>query len=175
MLLLSFIMLLLETYLKPYFNMSSLLSIIVMALIISIKKTNEVYEIQRSYNNLWKVFEILLFVLVGVATNINYAVSENGLIILGIIIIALIFRSIGVIVCLIATKYSKKEKLFIIFSYLPKATVQASIGAIALQENLPCGEIVLTAAVISILFTAPIGAILIDNSYKKLLSNENIS
>ena len=129
----------------------------------------EVKEIQKTYNNLWKIFEILLFVLVGVATNIDYAFSQNGLIILGIIIIALVFRSIGVIVCLIATSYSKKEKLFIVISYLPKATVQASIGAIALQEGLGCGNIILTAAVISILFTAPLGAILIDNLYNKLL------
>ena len=169
MLLLSFGMLLLESYLKPYFSVSSLLSIIIMALIISINKTNQVKEIQKTYNNLWKIFEILLFVLVGVATNIDYAFSQNGLIILGIIIIALVFRSIGVIVCLIATSYSKKEKLFIVFSYLPKATVQASIGAIALQEGLGCGNIILTAAVISILFTAPLGAILIDNLYNKLL------
>ena len=169
MLLLSFGMLLLESYLKPYFSISSLLSIIIMALIISINKTNQVKEIQKTYNNLWKIFEILLFVLVGVATNIDYAFSQNGLIILGIIIIALVFRSIGVIVCLIATSYSKKEKLFIVFSYLPKATVQASIGAIALQEGLGCGNIILTAAVISILFTAPLGAILIDNLYNKLL------
>ena len=87
--------------------------------------------------------------------------------ILGLIIIALIFRSLGVIVCLIATNFHWKEKLFIVLSYLPKATVQASIGAIALTEGLACGDIVLTFAVVSILFTAPMGAILIDNTYKK--------
>ena len=90
----------------------------------------------------------------------------------GVVLIALIFRSIGVIVCLIATRFNKKEKLFIIFSYLPKATVQASIGAIALSEGLNCGTVILTGAVISILITAPLGAILMDRTYNKLLSNE---
>ena len=166
----SFGMIALEEVLKPYVSISSLLGIIVMGLIIAINNKEEAKDIQTNYNSLWSCFEILLFVLVGVATNIKYAISSNGLIILGLIIIALIFRSLGVIVCLIATKFNIKEKLFIIISYLPKATVQASIGAIALSEGLECGEIVLTAAVISILFTAPLGAILIDNSYKKLLN-----
>lgn len=166
----SFGMIALEEVLKPYVSISSLLGIIVMGLIIAINNKEEAKDIQTNYNSLWSCFEILLFVLVGIATNIKYAISSNGLIILGLIIIALIFRSLGVIVCLIATKFNIKEKLFIIISYLPKATVQASIGAIALSEGLECGEIVLTAAVISILFTAPLGAILIDNSYKKLLN-----
>ncbi len=170
---LSFGMIALENVLKPYFSVSSLLAIIVMALVINIFKKEEAKEIQKSYNNLWQGFEILLFTLVGIATNINYAFSKDGLIIVGLIFIALIFRSIGVIICIICTKFNKKEKIFIIISYLPKATVQASIGAIALSESLACGEIVLTAAVISILITAPLGAILIDSLYKKLLKYDN--
>ena len=170
---LSFGMVALEEILKPYFSISSLLGIIVVGLILLLTNKEEAKQIQKSYNSLWNGFEILLFVLVGVATNIHYALSSDGLIILGLIIIGLVFRILGVIVCLIATKFDIKEKIFIILSYLPKATVQASIGAIALTEGLPCGEIVLTAAVISILFTAPIGAILIDNTYKKLLIKYN--
>lgn len=166
---LSFGMISLESLLKPYFSVSSLLSIIVMAIIINIFKKEDSKELQKTYNSLWSGFEILLFTLVGIATNINYAFSKNGLILVGIVLIALIFRSIGVIVCLILTNFNKKEKLFIIFSYLPKATVQASIGAIALAEGLNCGTIVLTGAVISILLTAPLGAILMDLTYKKLL------
>ena len=166
-------MIALENVLKPYFSVSSLLAIIVMALVINIFKKEEAKEIQKSYNNLWQGFEILLFTLVGIATNINYAFSKDGLIIVGLIFIALIFRSIGVIICIICTKFNKKEKIFIIISYLPKATVQASIGAIALSEGLACGEIVLTAAVVSILITAPLGAILIDSLYKKLLKYDN--
>ena len=168
----SFGLLALESFLKQYVAISSLLAIIVAAVVVNVLKKEEAKEIQKSYNSLWNGFEILLFSLVGISTNINYAISGNGLIILGLIVIALVFRSIGVILCLLATKFSVKEKLFIIISYLPKATVQASIGAIALSEGLNCGEIVLTAAVISILFTAPLGAILMDALYKKLLVNE---
>lgn len=167
---LSFGMLYLEEILKPFIGVSALLAIIVMGLVVSLLLKDNAKEIQKTYNSMWNGFEILLFVLVGVATNINYAFSNNGLIILGLIMIALVFRSLGVIVCLIATKFELKEKIFIVMSYLPKATVQASIGAIALSEGVSCGDIVLTTAVISILFTAPIGAILIDNTYKKLLN-----
>ena len=142
-----------------------------MALIVNIFKKEDSKEIQKTYNSLWSGFEILLFTLVGIATNINYAFSKDGAILVGVVLIALVFRSIGVIICLIATSFSKKEKLFIIFSYLPKATVQASIGAIALSEGLACGTVVLTGAVISILITAPLGAILMDRTYKKLLTN----
>ena len=168
---LSFGMIALENVLKSYFSISSLLAIIVMTLIVNIFKKEDSKEIQKTYNSLWSGFEILLFTLVGIATNINYAFSKDGAILVGVVLIALIFRSIGVIICLIATSFSKKEKLFIIFSYLPKATVQASIGAIALSEGLACGTVVLTGAVISILITAPLGAILMDRTYKKLLTN----
>ena len=168
----SFGLIALETVIKPYFSISSLLAIIVMAIIINIFKKEEAKEIQKTYNSLWNCFEILLFTLVGIATSVNYAFSKEGAILAGIVLIALIFRSIGVIVCLIATGFNKKEKLFIIFSYLPKATVQASIGAIALSEGLDCGTVILTGAVISILITAPLGAILMDRTYNKLLSNE---
>lgn len=170
---LSFGMITLENVLKPYFSVSSLLAIIVMALIINIFKKEESKEIQRTYNSLWQCFEIILFTLVGIATNVHYAFSKEGLIIVGLVFIALIFRSVGVLICLIATKFTWKEKIFIIISYLPKATVQASIGAIALTEGLACGTLVLTLAVVSILITAPLGAILIDNFYKKLLIKDD--
>ena len=168
----SFGMIALENLLKQYFSISSLLAIIVMALIINIFKKEEAKEIQKTYNSLWNCFEILLFTLVGIATSISYAFSKEGAILVGVVLIALIFRSVGVICCLFATRFNKKEKLFIIFSYLPKATVQASIGAIALSEGLDCGIVILTGAVISILITAPLGAILMDRTYNKLLSKE---
>ena len=167
---LSFGMIALENILKPYFSLSSLLAIIVMALLVSAFKKEEAKEIQKSYNGLWQCFEMLLFSLVGIATDVHYAFSKEGAVLLGLILIALIFRSAGVLICLIATKFTWKEKLFIIISYLPKATVQASIGGIALSEGLSCGTLVLTAAVVSILVTAPLGAILMDSLYKKLLN-----
>lgn len=169
----SFGMIALENVLKPYISVSSLLAIIVMALLIKTIKKEETKEMEKSYNGLWQGFEILLFVLVGVAVDIKYAFSKEGAIILGIICIALVFRSIGIFLSVLLTKYNIKEKIFIILSYLPKATVQASIGAIALSEGLAVGNIVLTAAVVAILFTAPLGAILIDNLYNKLLKVED--
>lgn len=165
----SFGMITLENFLKVYFSISSLLAIIVMAIIIRFKKKDKAEQIQKTYNSLWNGFEILLFTLVGIATEVKYAFSKEGAIIIGLIFIALIFRSIGVIISILFTKYSWEEKIFIVISYMPKATVQASIGGIALAENLSCGTIVLIAAVISILITAPLGSFLIDNLYKRLL------
>lgn len=171
---LSFGSIALEEFVKPYFAISSLLGIIVMALIISLKNKNDAKKIQSSYNSLWQGFEILLFVLVGASINISYAISSTGLIIIGLVIISLLFRTIGVLISLLFTNYNLKERIFIIISYLPKATVQASIGGIALAEGLACGEVILTAAIIVILITAPLGAILMDNTYKKLLCYDNI-
>lgn len=167
---LSFGMVALESFLKPYVSVSSLLAIIVMAMVVKKCQAEAATKIKKSYNALWSGFEILLFVLVGIVTDIHYAFSKEGAIILGLVLIALLFRSAGVLVSIVATKFNWKEKLFIIISYLPKATVQASIGAIALSEGIACGRIVLTAAVIAILVTAPLGAILMDSTYKKLLT-----
>ena len=169
---LSFGMLALENVLKPYFSVSSLLAIIVMAFVVGIFKKEEAKEIQKSYNGLWQGFEILLFALVGIAVDVHYAFSKEGAIIVGLVFIALVFRSLGVICSVIATEFTWKEKLYIVISYLPKATVQASIGAIALSEGLACGTLVLTAAVVAILITAPLGAILMDNLKNKLLMKE---
>lgn len=167
----SFGMLALEQGVKEYISISSLLGIIVLGIVIQMKNKETAKEIQKNYNGLWNVFEILLFVLVGCAVDMHYAFSKEGGILLGILFLSLCFRGIGVLICLIATKYTLKEKVFILLSYLPKATVQASIGGIALSEGLACGTIVITTAVISILVTAPIGAILMDYTYPKLLEN----
>ena len=169
---LSFGMLALENALKPYFSVSSLLAIIVMAFVVGIFKKEEAKELQKSYNGLWQGFEILLFALVGVAVDVRYAFSKEGAIIVGLVFIALVFRSLGVLCSVIATNFTWKEKLYIVLSYLPKATVQASIGAIALSEGLACGTLVLTAAVVAILITAPLGAILMDSLKNKLLMKE---
>lgn len=169
---LSFGMLALENALKPYFSVSSLLAIIVMAFVVGVFKNEEAKEIQKSYNGLWQGFEILLFALVGIAVDVRYAFSKEGAIIVGLVFIALAFRSLGVFCSIMATKFTWKEKLYIVISYLPKATVQASIGAIALSEGLACGTLVLTAAVVAILITAPLGAILMDSLKNKLLMKE---
>ena len=83
---------------------------------------------------------------------------------------ALLFRMLGVFVCLLGTGLSGKEKAFVMMAYTPKATVQAAIGGIPLSLGFACGDTVLTVAVLAIVLTAPLGAFAIDLSYKKLLS-----
>ena len=162
----SFGLLTIESTIKQYISFSSLLGIIFISIIINRNNMVEAKQIENKYKSLWSGFEILLFSLV---------LSSEGAIIVGLILIALCFRSLGLLVCLIKTNYNIKEKLFIVLSYIPKATVQASIGAIALNEGLACGNIILIGAIVSILVSAPLGAILIDKTYKKLLSKTNIN
>ncbi len=170
MLLLSFLLVYLENIIKPYFDFSSLLAIMVIGMMVLFLNPIKAKNISNGYNKLWKVFEIILFTLVGASVNLSYAFN-NFLPSLMVLIIALLFRMLGVYLCLIKTKLDHKEKLFCIFAYLPKATVQASIGGIALSMGLDCGSIILTVCVLSILISAPLGAMLIDTTYKKLLSN----
>lgn len=164
----SFLFITLEDFLKGYIPISGLLA--VMSLGATIYKSNNDLSIRLSskYSKLWAGAEIFLFVLVGATVNINYALNL-GLVSIIIIIFALLFRILGVYLSLIKTNLNKKERLFTSFSYLPKATVQAAIGALPLSMGLSSGETILTVAVVSILVTAPLGAILIDNTYKKLL------
>lgn len=164
----SFLFITLENSLKEYIPISGLLA--VMSLGATIYKSNNDLSIRLSskYSKLWAGAEIFLFVLVGATVNINYALSL-GLVSVIIIIFALLFRILGVYLSLIKTNLNKKERLFTSLSYLPKATVQAAIGALPLSMELSSGETILTVAVVSILVTAPLGAILIDNTYKNLL------
>ena len=165
----SFLMIGIENILKPYISISSLLGILVMGIIILFMTKDKAKDLSKGYNSLWLFFEIILFVLVGASVDFNYAIN-NSLIAIAILFIGLLFRMIGVLLCLIKTNLTLKERLFTMISYLPKATVQASIGGIALSLGLPCGGIILTVSVISILITAPLGAILIDTFGKILLN-----
>ena len=112
--------------------------------------------------------EILLFVLVGAAVDIRYTM-QAGIAAVAMILLALVFRAVGVCLCMTKTSLNFKERLFCVIAYLPKATVQAAIGSIPLSMGLACGQIVLSVAVLAILITAPLGAIGIDRTYKKLL------
>ena len=129
-------------------------------------------RLSERYSKLWVVFEILLFVLVGACVNLGYAIKA-GLVAVILILAVLVFRMAGVCVCMIKTNLSMKERLFCMLAYLPKATVQAAIGGIPLAMGLSCGETVLTVAVLSIIITAPLGAFLIDLTYKRLLNAKN--
>ena len=164
----SFLMIALEEILKDYISISALLGIMTIGIVLSFKDKVNAREIERSYQKIWYFFEILLFVLVGISVNLDYAFSA-GLMPLLLLAIALLFRMVGVLVSLLFTKLNWKERLYCVLSYIPKATVQASIGGIALSLGLPVGNLVLTISVLAILITAPLGAILMDNLYKRLL------
>ena len=128
-------------------------------------------DLSAKFGKLWLAAELMLFVLVGAAVDIRYTL-EAGAMAVVMIIIALMFRSIGTLLCLVGTKLGTKEKIYCVISYLPKATVQAAIGSVPLAMGLPCGRLVLSVAVLSILITAPLGAIGMDLSYKHLLEKE---
>lgn len=164
----SFLLLEVETRLEGIVPVSGLLAIMSMG--ICIKQKYEVLATRLSvkYNKLWLGAEVVLFVLVGATVDLKY-VASAGVTSLVLIIGALVFRMIGVVLSLLKTDLSKKERCFCMVAYTPKATVQAAIGAIPLSMGLACGNIVLTVAVLSILITAPFGAICVDNLYKKLL------
>ena len=142
-----------------------------MALSATIKSKNSLLakNLSAKFSKLWIPAEILLFVLVGASVNISYAGSAALPSVL-VIFSVLIFRVLGVFLCLIGSKLTKKERVFVAFSYLPKATVQAAIGGIPLAIGLACGNTILTVSVLSILITAPLGAFLMDISYKKFLT-----
>jgi|SRR5690554_823290 len=160
-----------EDLLFSVVNVSTLISVLSMFIYFNYKNKDISSELEISYKKLWLIFEILLFVLVGISVDVKYAIS-SGFMPVVVLLLGLIVRSIGTYIALSFTKYNLKEKIFIIFSYLPKATVQASIGGILLSEGLVVGNLSLTIAVLSILITAPLGAILIDNTYKRLLKLE---
>lgn len=164
----SFLFVTLESEVKAYVPMSGLLA--VMALGGTILKKYEILakRLSNKFSKVWVGAEILLFVLVGAAVDIRF-VSDAGLMAVILILSALIFRICGVYICLIKTKLTNKEKLFCAIAYLPKATVQAAIGSIPLSAGVLAGNTILTVAVLAILITAPIGAIGIDRTYKKLL------
>ena len=163
----SFLLMAIETWMKDIVSISGLLAVVSMACLLKIKSTTFVSKrLSDKFGKLWLAAEVILFVLVGAAVDIRYTLNAGGAAIL-MILVALLFRSVGVAICLIRTRLTKKERFFCILSYLPKATVQAAIGSVPLAMGLPCGQIVLSVAVLGILITAPLGAILIDGTYKK--------
>lgn len=139
----SFFLISVETWLKGKISVSGLLAVVSMA-------------------------AVILFVLVGAAVDIRYTM-QAGIAAVLMIFVGLMFRAAGVSLCMLGTKLNKKERLFCVIAYLPKATVQAAIGSVPLAMGLPCGQIVLSVAVLAILITAPLGAAGMDLTYDKLL------
>lgn len=165
----SFILVSAENALSTPITFSALIAVMFMGIALSRYRNETAVRLSGKFNRLWVGAEVVLFVLVGASVDIGYALSAGaGAVIL--IFGVLIFRIAGVFVCLTGTNLNMKERLFCMLAYTPKATVQAAIGSVPLAMGLSCGSIVLTVAVLAILITAPLGAFMIDLTYKKLLS-----
>ena len=164
----SFLLLELQNRLEGVISISGLLAIMSMGIFVNQKYSVLATRLSVKYNKLWLGAEIFLFVLVGTAVDLKYALSAGFMVVL-LIVLGLLFRMVGVLLSLTKTKLNSKERLFCAIAYTPVATVQAAIGTIPLTMGLACGDMVLTVAVVSILLTAPFGAIGVDNLYKKLL------
>lgn len=165
----AFLLLAVEEWLDGTIAVSGLLAVMSMALVIAMRSTKSVtIRLQQKFGKLWIAAEVILFVLVGAAVDIRYTL-QGGVSAVMMIMIGLIFRSVGVWLSVLGTKLNLKERLFCVIAYLPKATVQAAIGSVPLAMGLPCGNIVLSVAVLAILITAPLGAVGMDLTYKKLL------
>lgn len=167
----SFLLVVIEDKLTTAITFSSLIAVMFIGIGLQKKREAVAKRLSVKYGKLWVAAEVFLFVLVGATVNIEY-LGKIGAKAFGVIIGALIFRMFGVFVCLLGTNLKRKERLFAMMAYTPKATVQAAIGGIPLALGLACGDIVLTVAVLAIVFTAPLGAFAIDWSYKKLLNKQ---
>lgn len=172
---LSFLLMAVETWLKGIVSVSGLLAVMSMACVLKIKSPEKVTKrLSAKFGKLWIAAEAILFVLVGAAVDIRCAVQAGAAAVL-MIALALVFRAVGVSICMLGTGLNRKERLFCVIAYLPKATVQAAIGSVPLSMGLPCGQLVLSVAVLAILITAPLGAIGIDRTAGRLLVQESPS
>lgn len=170
----AFLLMSVETWLKGIVSVSGLLAVVSMACTIKLKCVTSVSKrLSEKFGKLWIAAEVILFVLVGAAVDIRYTM-EAGIAAVCMIFMALLFRTVGVLLCVAGTGLNRKERLFCVISYLPKATVQAAIGSVPMAMGLPCGKIVLSVAVLAILITAPLGAIGMDATYQRLLEHADL-
>ena len=168
----SFLLTAVEGWLDGKVAVSGLLAVVSMACVLKAKCIPAVSKrLSEKFGKLWIAAEVILFVLVGAAVDLRYTAAAGGFAVL-VIFLSLIFRMAGVSVCVLGTGLSWKERLFCAISYLPKATVQAAIGSVPLTAGLGCGKMILSVAVLAILITAPLGALGMDLTYKKLLARE---
>lgn len=169
----SFLFVALENAVKGIVPFSGLLAVMSCGIAINRRRPELAVRLSGKYNRLWVAAEVLLFVLVGATVDIGYAAAAGAAAVL-VVLGALVFRMVGVFVCLLRTPLSAKERLFCMIAYTPKATVQAAIGSVPLTMGLGCGQIVLTVAVLAILITAPLGAFSIDLTYRRLLGRADV-
>lgn len=165
---LSFILVSLEDRFSDLIPFSALIAVMCVGIALKEKREVVAARLSMKFNKLWVCAEVLLFVLVGATVDLKYAAAAGPAAVL-LIAGVLVFRMAGVLFCLIKTKLNGKERVFCMIAYMPKATVQAAIGGLPLAMGLSCGNIVLTVAVLAILITAPLGAFLIDLTYRRLL------
>lgn len=147
----------------------------VMSLGIGIAENKEVLAQRLSikFNKIWVFAEIFLFVLVGAAVDPS-VITDIGVIGVVVIALGLLFRSAGVLMSTLRSQLNKGERAFLVVAYWPKATVQAAIGSVPLSVGVAGGEIILALSVLSILLTAPLGAIMIDRLANKVLHQETV-
>ncbi len=168
----SFLLLALETWLEPVLPFSGLLAVTSMACAAGMRSAPVVKDrLAQKFGKLWLAAEVILFVLVGAAVDIRYTLAAGGGAVM-LLFLALAVRSVGVALSLAGTALDRRERLFCILSYLPKATVQAAIGSVPMALGLPCGKLILSVAVLAILITAPLGAFAMDGSCRRLLKQE---
>ena len=168
----SFLLIAIESWAEGTVAVSGLLAVVSMACVLKMKSISFVSKrLSEKFGKLWLAAEVILFVLVGAAVDIRYTL-DAGIAAVLMILIALIFRTCGVLICTTKTTLTWKERLFCVIAYLPKATVQAAIGSVPLAAGLECGKIVLSVAVMAIVITAPLGALGMDSTYKKLLDRD---
>ncbi len=165
----AFLFVTLENAVGKYVPFSAMLAVVTVGVTYNAMDPIRSSRLSKKYEKIWVLAEIILFVLVGAAVDLTY-VKKSGAIVAAVILLALLFRMGGVFLSLIKTPLTAKERLFVAIAYIPKATVQAALGAIPLAMGLGCGPIVLTAAVLSIIITAPLGAFAIDLTGHRLLS-----
>ncbi len=164
----SFLLTAAEDGLHTGITFSGLIAVMFMGIGLQKKKMDSAKMLSGKFNQMWVFAEVILFTLVGASVDISY-VSSAGLAAVILIFAVLVFRMLGVCLCMAGTKLNWKERIFCMLAYMPKATVQAAIGGLPMAMGLPCGKIVLTVAVLAIFITAPLGAFLIDATYQKLL------
>lgn len=164
----SFLLVVMEDHLVTPITFSALIAVMFIGIGLQRKREVVAKRLSVKYGKLWVAAEVFLFVLVGATVNIGY-IGKVGIKALIVIAGALVFRMLGVLVCLLGTGIKGKERLFTMLAYTPKATVQAAIGGIPLSLGFACGESVLAVSVLAIVLTAPLGAFAIDLTYKKFL------
>lgn len=164
----SFLLVTAEDRFSDIIPFASLIAVMCIGIALQRNRKEAAVRLSVKFNKLWVCAEVILFVLVGATVNISYAISA-GISAVILIFGVLLFRMAGVFVCMIKTKLNMRERFFCVISYMPKATVQAAIGGVPLSMGLACGNIVLTVAVLAIIITAPLGAFLIDLTYKRFL------